>query len=236
MPLSGPVRAVSFDCYGTLIDRDRGIRGYVAPLLSRKMPSRADQAQAEARPVVTPDEWLAVWLKEERATIASMRPARSYGEVLALSFAATMRRVQLEAFVDEGFGLIRAVAEWTPFADARALRKIGRGRQLAIVANADREMLGATLAHLQAPFSSVVTVEDAGAFKPDPAPLAVAVERLAIPPGEILHVAASWSQDLVPARALGMRTALLRRAPPEPGEEPDLTLPSLEALADALSS
>jgi hypothetical protein len=47
----------------------------------------------------------------------------------------------------------------------------------------------------------------------------------------VLHVSPSWAGDLVPARAAGMRTALIGRAE---GASPDLELPSLTALADAL--
>ena len=94
----------------------------------------------------------------------------------------------------------------------------------------------ATVGHLSAPFTSLVTAEDARAYKPSPAPFELALERLGLPAAQILHAAFGWRYDLAPARAAGMRTAFVNRsggAPPE-GEAPDLEVASLTALADAL--
>src|SRR5207244_2277525 len=69
-----------------------------------------------------------------------------------------------------------------------------------------------TVGRLQAPFSSLVTAEDARAYKPDPRPFELALTRLAIPPGEILHAAFGWRYDLGPARAAGMHSAFATRS------------------------
>ena len=226
------LRAITFDCYGTLIDWEAGIRAFVAPILGRAMPSRREQA--DARPQVTPEAWLERW---ERIQFAMLKPWRPYREILQRSYDATMAHFGLEAFVDDGPGLARSVAEWRPFPDTtRALRRLARRYRLAIVSNIDRDLLAATMGHLQAPFSSLVTAEDARAYKPDPKPLALALERLALPAHEVLHAGFGWRYDLAPARALGMRTAFVNRSggPPPDGDPPDLEVPSVEALADRL--
>src|SRR5439155_27040437 len=178
---------------------------YVAPLLARAAPSRREQG--EARPEVTPEAWVERW---ERIQFQMLRPWRPYREILARSFDATMQYFGLEAFVDDGPGLARSVADWLPFPDTtRALRRLGRRYRLAIISNIDRDLLASTVGHLQAPFSSLVTAEDARAYKPDQAPFRLALERLGLPPGRILHAGFGWRYDLAPARAVGMHTAFI---------------------------
>src|SRR6185503_1423635 len=128
---------------------------------------------------------------------------------------------------------------WKPFADTTpALRRLARRYRLAIVSNIDNDLLAATMGQLQAPLSSLVTAEEARAYKPDPAPLKLAIARLGLRPDEILHAAFGWRYDLAPARALGLHTAFVNRAggPRPEGDAPDLEVGSLDALADALGT
>jgi 2-haloalkanoic acid dehalogenase type II len=211
--------AITFDCYGTLIDWEAGIRAYVAPILER------------SRRGVTPEAWIKRW---ERIQFQLLTPYRPYREILSRSYDATMKHFGIEAFVDAGPGLARSVGEWRPFADTtRGLRRLARRYRLGIVSNIDNDLLAATLGHLQAPFSCLVTAEEAGAYKPDQRPLRLALERLGLAPAQVLHAGFGWRYDLAPAQALGMRTAFIRRQEgPEPdGTPPDVTVPSVEALA-----
>lgn len=215
------LRAISFDCYGTLIDWEAGLREYVAPILARS-----------SQPGITPEAWVARW---ERIQFQMLTPYRPYREILQRSYDATMQYFGLEAFVDAGAGLARAVGTWRPFADTTpALRRLARRYRLAIVSNIDRDLLADTVAQLRAPLSCLVTAEDARAYKPDPRPLALAVERLGLPPGAILHAGFGWKYDLAPARALGLRTCFVNRGGVSVDEPRDLEVPSLAALADAL--
>jgi 2-haloacid dehalogenase len=213
------IHAITFDCYGTLIDWEAGVRDYVAPILGGHRD-------------VTPAQWVERW---ERIQFQMLTPYRPYREVLQRSYDATMQYFGIEAFIDAGAGLARSVSVWPPFADARrALRRLARRYRLAIVSNIDRDLLADSVGQLQAPFSCLVTAEDARAYKPDPKPLALAIERLAMAPAEILHAAFGWKYDLAPARALGMRTCFVNRGGVAVDEPRDLEVPSLEALADAL--
>ncbi len=217
------IAAITFDCYGTLIDWEAGVRAYVTPIL----------ATASQRDV-TPEAWVARW---EHIQFQMLRPYRPYREILQRSYDATMQYFGLEAFVDAGAGLARSIAEWQPFADTRrALRRLARRHQLAIVSNIDRDLLADSVGWLQAPFSCLVTAEDARAYKPDPKPLELAIARLGVAPGAILHAAFGWKYDLSPARALGMRTCFINRGGVTVDEPRDLEVPSLDALADALGT
>lgn len=217
------IAAVTFDCYGTLIDWEAGVRDYVTPILA--MSSQRD---------VTPTQWVERW---ERIQFQMLRPYRPYREILQRSYDATMQYFGIEAFVDAGAGLARSVAEWSPFADSRrALRRLARRYRLAIVSNIDGDLLADSVGRLQAPFSCLVTAEDARAYKPDPKPFELAIARLAVEPSAIVHAAFGWKYDLAPARALGMRTCFVNRGGVTVDEPRDLEVASLDALADALDT
>ncbi len=222
------LRAISFDGFGALVDLDAAVRTFVAPILARATPS------GEARPRVTPDAWLERWQHIHAQLTRTWRP---YREILLRSYDATMQHFGLEAFVDEGPGLFRALADEPPAADAtRALKRLARRHRLALAANAEPELVASMVGRLRAPFSSLVTSEEARAYKPDPRPLKLLLERLGLQPKEVLHVAASWKTDLDPARALGLRTALVTREVALESGAPELEVPSLDALAEALGS
>jgi 2-haloacid dehalogenase len=217
------IAAITFDCYGTLIDWEAGLRDYVRPIL-------AQTKQAD----VTPEAWMERW---ERIQFQMLTPYRSYREILTRSYDATMQHFGIEAFVDAGAGLARSVASWQPFPDSTAaLRRLAKRRRLGIVSNIDQDLLADSVGRLQAPFSCLVTAEDVRAYKPDPRPFELAIERLGLPPTQILHAAFGWKYDLAPARALGMKTCFVNRGQVTVDEPRDVEVPSLAALADLLAA
>jgi 2-haloacid dehalogenase len=217
------IAAITFDCYGTLIDWEAGLREYVRPILEQTK-------QAE----VSPEAWVERW---ERIQFQMLTPYRSYREILARSYDATMQHFGIEAFVDAGAGLARSVASWQPFPDSTAaLRRLAKRRRLCIVSNIDRDLLADSVGRLQAPFSCLVTAEDARAYKPNPRPLELAIERLGLLPSQILHAAFGWKYDLGPARALGMRTCFVNRGQVQLDQPRDVEVPSLAALAELLTA
>ena len=215
--------AITFDCYGTLVDWERGIAEYVSPHLEREAPL--------APPIAT---WLARW---EDVQFALLSPWRPYSEVLVRSFEETNTSFALPSFSDGGPGLVRSIADWPPFADtAPSLKRLARRFRLGLVSNIDRSLLAQTLGTLLVPLATIVTAEDVEAYKPDSAPFRRVLERLRLDPSRVLHAAFGWRYDLAPARALGMRTCFVNRSgrPRPAGDAPDLEVPSLAALADAL--
>jgi 2-haloacid dehalogenase len=213
------VRAISFDGWGTLVDWQAGAQSFIAALLSR--PHTSDVP----RPPV--DEWMARWQRIRRQMLKPYRPWR---ELLVRSYDATMQFFALEAFVDDGPSLVRHLASLEPRPGARAaLRLLARKYRLAIVSNVDRETLAEVMGRIQAPFSSVVTAEDVQAYKPDGKIFQLALERLGLPGEEVMHVASAFDEDVQPARAAGLRTALVGGS-----GDADLVVGSLEELAEAV--
>ena len=226
-----PVRAITFDCFGTLVDLRAGVLDFVRPLLARPTASR--HQQEDLRPSVSAEVWLTRWLQIHDKML---RPWRPWRELLARSFDATMQSFGFEAFVDEGPSLARSIASWPLIADAKpALRRLARGRQLGLVVNADIDLLADVVGRLQAPFSSLISADQVQAYKPDLALFVEALRRLGLPAAEVLHDAVDERFDLGPARALGMRT--VRVGLGEPGADShQLCVGSLTALVDLLST
>src|SRR5258708_16288200 len=100
---------MTFDCWGTLIDWEAGLRAYVAPI----------RAQSSHHGV-TVEQWVERW---EKIQFQMLKPYRPYREILQRSYDATMQYFGLEAFIDAGAGLARSIAERPPFADSRRALK-----------------------------------------------------------------------------------------------------------------
>ena len=194
------IEAITFDCYGTL-DRLGGGRARV----------RGADPRAPSQRDVTPEAWVARW---EHIQFQMLRPVSP----LPRDPAAQLRR--------DHAALRASRRSSTPAPGWRARSPSGsrsptRGARCAgwRAATASRSCPTSIAicsptrsASIQAPFSCLVTAEDARAYKPDPQ-AARARHRAArgSRPSAILHAAFGWKYDLAPARALGMRTCFVNR-------------------------
>ena len=217
-------RAITFDCYGTLVDWQAGIRAWAAALLQRK--------GAEAS--VTPDE---VYKRWEEHQFALLTPYRGYRDIVARAAERVLRDLKLPVEPEDGQSLGDAIATWRAFPDTgEALRRLGGRFKVGVISNMDNVVLFETVSRLGAPVHMRTSAEDARAYKPDPAPFRLALSRLGLEPGEVLHVSSSWKYDLDTARSLGMGTAFVDRGVDPAGGASDLQAASLKALADVLLS
>ena len=107
----------------------------------------------------------------------------------------------------------------------------GRAR-LAVVTNCSIRLGALAAARLATPWDCVVTAEEAGAYKPDPRPYRLALDRLGVAPQEAAFVAGS-GYDLFGTSAVGLRTYWHNRvALARPGGAPAAALerPTLDDL------
>lgn len=214
-------KALSFDCYGTLIDWESGLLGAMRPILRAHGKSLSDAQILEIFGEVEPPE---------------QNPYRRYHEVLANVVRKFGERLGFSVSSEEAESLPRSLRNWQPFPDTvTALRKLKTKYKLAIISNTDDDLFAATAAHLQVKFDEVITAEQAKAYKPSPAPFLLALERLRLPRERVLHVGQSVYHDVVPAKSLGITTLLVERrgfGATRPTEaEPDLRVPDLKTLA-----
>ena len=129
-----------------------------------------------------------------------------------------------------------------------ALQALAQRYQLIILSNVDRASFAASNRRLGVTFTSILTAEDIGSYKPSPRnfeALLAEVNRLGIGPGRLLHVAQSLFHDHGPAKNVGLPTVWINRrhdrpgwgATPQPpsGVTPDWEFPSMQALAAAVT-
>jgi 2-haloacid dehalogenase len=226
--------ALTFDCYGTLIDWERGLVQVLRPWADRRRLGVPDDALLAA--------FAEFELQHEAAT-----PERPYPEILQAVFADIARRFGVDADPGEAEAFGRSVRDWPPFPDsAAALRYLKRHYRLAIISNVDRDSFAHSQAKLGIEFDAVITAQDVGSYKPALRNFEHALERLkalGVERGRILHVAQSLFHDHEPARALGLRTVWINRragkagwgatCPPRTAVQPDLVVNDMAALAAA---
>jgi 2-haloacid dehalogenase len=194
--------ALSFDCYGTLIDWDTGISG----ILGAWARSRGLDADAQ--------QLLSAFARHEAAA-QDEYPADLYPAILARTFAAIGAELGAEVSDQDAAALATSVPDWPAFADTPgALTSLGKRFKLIILSNVDRASLAGTLPKLGATFTSVLTAQDIGSYKPSPRNFAALIDearRLGVGEGRLLHVAQSLYHDHVPAQRAGLPTVWIDR-------------------------
>ncbi|HSL27285.1 MAG TPA: HAD family hydrolase [Acidimicrobiia bacterium] len=197
-------RAISFDCYGTLIDWETGIWDALQPLLAAN--GRADLVRGAALHAFATHE----------SDQQSRTPDLPYPRILELVHRAMAAELALATTdeLDTAFGA--SLPHWPAFADsADSLRYLQMRYRLVILSNVDRAGFGASSTRLGVEFAAVYTAEDIGSYKPIPSNfefmLARLRDRFGLHPPDVLHAAQSLFHDHVPAMALGLSTAWIDR-------------------------
>jgi len=194
------VKALTFDCYGTLIDWETGILRCVGSVL----------ASHGVRP---PDEDILTQyaLAEADEEAGPYRPYRAVLDRVMRRLAANFGVVLNEG---EERALSSSIGGWEAYPDTRdSLRALGAHYRLGVCSNIDDDLFEATRPRLgvEELLERVVTAAYCRSYKPDPRHFRVALALLDLGPQEVLHVAQSRYHDIAPARRLGMRTCWVDR-------------------------
>jgi 2-haloacid dehalogenase len=230
-------RALSFDCYGTLIDWEAGISAVLVPWAAEQ-----DLALGE--------EDLLLAYADNEAAVEREAPTALYPEVLAEAFRHTGAMLGAPVSDQWAARLGGSVPDWPAFPDsADALARLARHYQLIIVSNVHRAGFAGSNQQLRGDFAAVITAEDVGAYKPAEnhfRALDATLPELGVARDQLLHVAQSLFHDHVPAKREGLPSVWINRrhdrpgwgATPEPSQEwsYDLEFGSMAAFADAVDS
>jgi 2-haloacid dehalogenase len=213
----------TFDCYGTLIDWEGGLGGF---LYDYSLHCRDDRANGrELR-----ERWEALQFEVIQGEY------RRYADVLAESLRLLAEERGWPYSDADGKALTRSMRSWQPFPDTGpALRRAREsGLRLIILSNTDRDILEHSLRHIEVPIDDIVTAEDVQSYKPALPQFERALEVADVAADRILHVAFGFKYDIGPAQQLGFRSAWVnRRAEPPPGPaRPDLQWQDLWGLAE----
>lgn len=227
-------KALTFDCYGTLIDWESGMVAALRPLTSRVAPAltRNDILEAHARHESF----------QQRQT-----PAMPYRELLAIVHKRLAEDWGVPVTWDECVTYGQSVGDWPAFPDTvEALRYLKQHFKLIILSNVDNASFARSNVRLGVDFDAICTAQDIGNYKPSPRNFAYLFERLkglGIARQETLHVAESLFHDHVPANEAGLSSCWIYRrhdqegfgATMNPGQTPEhqFKFTSMAALADA---
>jgi 2-haloacid dehalogenase len=220
--------ALTFDCYGTLIDWETGLAEAFRPVL------RAHGVDADDEDVI------ARYARHEAAAEAGAY--LRYRDVLAAGLRGVGAELGFEPTATEVEAFSGSVADWPAFPDsAGALAQLKRRFRLGVITNCDDDLFAASNRRLGIAFDWIVTAEQVGSYKPDERNFHVAFERLGLPRERILHVAQSLFHDHVTAKRLGLTTVWINRRHGRPGSgatppteaAPDETFPDMASFAAA---
>jgi len=224
--------ALTFDCYGTLVDWERGILDALAPWRESAHLDAADDdilsAFSEIEPQAQRDH-----------------PNALYPDVLRVVCERMAERYGAPATDDAADRLAGSVGRWPVFDDTtEALQRLKRRCRLIIVSNVDHASFSRTKSRIGVEFDAIVTAQDVGVYKPHERMFEAAAQaalRLGAPKDRVLHVAQSVYHDIAPAMAMGLAACFIDRRAGRPGGAappeditPDFAFTSLKELADAV--
>jgi 2-haloacid dehalogenase len=211
-----PERWATFDCYGTLIDWDGGIRRELARIFGEGDADRLLARYHELEPELEHGGSLTY---REVLTRALERIAGEEGAALA-----------------EPDALATSLPSWEPFSEVHASLKDARARswKLAILSNTDPDFIEVSKRRLGVPFEETVVASEIGSYKPGHKHWEEFFRRTGADRNGHVHVAASLFHDIRPAKELDMPSIWINRLGEAPGPQPDRELPDLRGLADAL--
>ncbi len=195
-------KALTFDCYGTLIDWESGMVDALHPLIQK------------VGRTLTRDQILEAHARHE-AEQQAQTPAKLYRTLLAVVYRRLAEEWGVPVPWSECVLYGESVRRWRPFADTTAaLEYLKKHYRLAILSNVDNETFAATNALLGVEFDAIYTAEDIGSYKPAERNfeyMLAHMKTLGIDKGDILHTAESLFHDHAPANRLGLANCWIHR-------------------------
>jgi len=223
--------ALTFDCYGTLIDWETGLLDAFLAVLPAHGVTIDDDALLEQ------------YAGFEAAAEAG--PYMRYRDVLATGLLGVVADAGVAVSDVEVAAFGGSVVAWPAFKDSSAaLARLKERFRLGVLTNCDDDLFAASNARLGVEFDWVVTAQQVGSYKPAKANFLALFEGVGkdgVERERILHVAQSLYHDHAPAKRLGMTTIWIDRRRGRPGAgatpaaaaAPDATYPDMASFAAA---
>jgi 2-haloacid dehalogenase len=227
-------KALTFDCYGTLIDWETGMVNGLKPLTDRlgRELSRDEILEAHAR---------------HESSQQAQTPGMKYSDLLATVYRRLAEEWGTQASWDECQVYGDSVKHWPAFPDsADALAYLKQHYKLVILSNVDNASFAASNEKLKVEFDAIYTAEDIGSYKPADRNfdyMLAKLETLGVGKADILHTAESMFHDHGPANRHGLANCWIYRrhdkegfgATMHPGDMPsyDFQFTSMQAMAQA---
>jgi 2-haloacid dehalogenase len=214
-------RWATFDCYGTLVDWNGGIRAELEKLFGVE---RADELLAR--------------FHEIEPEIQAGSPGASYREVLTIALERLSAETGLTLPEGETSALAHSLPTWPVFDDVRPglTEARTRGWRLGILSNTDRDLIDASMEAIGVLFDAAIVAGEIGSYKPALRHWEVFRERTGVDASSHVHVAQSLFHDIAPATELGIPSIWINRLGEPEDPRPNVTLGGVAVLADALDA
>lgn len=227
--LEEETEVLAFDLWDTLLDRESTLVPALGELL--------EAHDSDYEPTILLRRYLAMHFRDSMIDSLIPGPHTPFKEISRRALAYRLEQIGLDVPDREVRAVIRQWKELRPYSDVDgALARLGERYTLVGLSNGDPDMLDAVRPNFETDLDGVISVAEAGAYKPHRASYDLCCERFEVAPHQVLFVTAH-TFDLVGAKAIGMRGAFLNRHENPFGgwtHRPDLVVDDTDELADAL--
>jgi 2-haloalkanoic acid dehalogenase type II len=192
-------KAITFDCYGTLIDWEGEIARFFADMLAAH-----DMTGVDARALQR--HW-------EEVQFAYIQRYRPYRQVLRETMSQACADFGLPYTDEEIQAFAGSMGRWRAFPDTatslQALQELGI--KVVLITNTDDDIIAETQPLLGIKPDDIITAEQAGAYKPSHQGFHLARRRLGLAVEDIWHAGFGFKYDIIPAAELGYTTVWINR-------------------------
>jgi len=227
-------KALTFDCYGTLIDWESGMINSLAPLSSKVKPelTRTQILEAHARHESDQQRWT---------------PGLCYSTLLSIVYKRLAEQWSVNVSHKECVDYGESVKSWPAFEDSKeALQYLKQHYKLIILSNVDNLNFEGSNQRLGVDFDAIYTAEDIGSYKPNVRNFEYMLEKLkslGLNKNDVLHTAESLFHDHVPAKRHGLTNCWIYRrhdqqgfgATRDPGTLPEIDF-QFNSMADMVKA
>lgn len=217
-----PFHLITFDCYGTLIDWELGMKNALKSLVE----SRGLSFDIES----LPRRYIEIEIEIEREGY------RKYKDVLTLGVRRLFEEKGVKLTSHEEKIFVDTIAKWPPFEETtEVLGKFKEKYKLAILSNIDDDLIQHSIKLIGVDFDGVITAERVKSYKPLHGHWKDMMAVFKLPKENVLHVAASYRHDIIPAKELGFTVAWINRRNEEARDvKPDYEFRDLRPLVNLL--
>lgn len=218
MPCLADFDTFTFDCYGTLIDWESGIRSAIADIAGTDNPELFD-----------------AYLRIEADV--ELQTFQFYRNVLAETLRRLAKRFNFDLPEERENALADTLPDWPVWPDTNdALARLKSRYKLGVLSNIDRDLFAGTAKHLAVDFDLLITAQDVHTYKPSHRHFVRMLADTGGDPDTVLHVAQSLYHDHIPTRQLGLPSVWINRRNEtnQTKAKPMAEFPDLKQLADVL--
>ena len=220
---------LTFDCYGTLIQWDEGLKAVVAAILRDKGEHAVDV-----------ERLIEVYDRHEHR-LEQIPPHRSFRELSTQGLQLALEELGLTSDPQDSLRLASAIPRMPPFPEviATLAQLKAMGFKLCIVSNTDDDIIAGNVAQLGGHIDRVITAQQAGAYKPDPRLFDYAHQQLGVTREQAVHICASPMLDHTAARDMHFRCVWIDRGTGRqllPDYRPDAILNTLDQVVPLFKS